>query len=70
MTMNKDAQIRRIPPEHIRMIRQLASEGLPVGRIAFLTHMTEGTVREVLAAPVNTTEEEPRQIEGDRASDE
>ena len=70
MTMNKDAQIRRIPPEHIRMIRQLASEGLPVGRIACLTHMTEGTVREVSAAPVNTTEEEPRQIEGDRASDE
>jgi hypothetical protein len=45
-----------IPQEHIDMIRQLASEGLPVGRIAFLTHMGERTVREVLATPVNTTE--------------
>ena len=59
MSMETNTQPSRIPQEHVDMIRQLAREGLPVGRIAFLTHMSEGTVREVLASSVNTTEEEP-----------
>ena len=59
MNMTPNIQIDRIPQEHVDMIRQLAREGLPEERIAFLTHMSERTVREVLAAPVTTTKESP-----------
>jgi hypothetical protein len=51
--------LSHIPAEHLDAIRQLASEGSPVGRIAFLTHMSETTVRECLAASVDTTKEGP-----------
>jgi hypothetical protein len=66
MSMEK---LHDIPQEHIDMIRKLASEGMPVGRIGFLTHMSESVVREVLAAPVNTTEQEaPGNIEPEEVS--
>jgi DNA-directed RNA polymerase specialized sigma24 family protein len=54
--------LSQIPREHIEAIRQLGGEGLPIERIAFLTHMSESTVREVLAAPVNTTKESPADL--------
>ena len=66
MSMNPKVQINRIPRQHLAMIRKLASEGLKPGRIAFLTHMSESTVREVLAKAVNTTEESPAETGGAR----
>lgn len=51
--------LSHIPREHVDMIRKLGREGVPTGRIAFLTHMSENTVREILAESVNTTNEEP-----------
>jgi hypothetical protein len=65
MSMKTNEHLSDIPQEHIDMIRKLAAEGMPAGRIAFLTHMSESVVREVLATSVNTTEEQtPANQEG------
>ena len=45
----KDA-INHIPAHHIAMIQKLGRENKPVGRIAFMTHMSQSTVLQVLSA--------------------
>ena len=41
--------IAHIPAEHIAMVQKLGREAVPVGRIAFMTHMSQSTVHEILA---------------------
>lgn len=43
--------MEKIPPHIESMIRQLASEGLPVDQIAFMTRIGPKSVQAVLATP-------------------
>ena len=41
--------IAHMPTEHIAMVQKLGREAVPVGRIAFMTQMSQSTVHEILA---------------------
>lgn len=56
--------IDHIPAEHIDMIQKLGRERMPVGRIAFMTHMSQSTVLEVLSAADITPTENPSEEQG------
>jgi hypothetical protein len=63
----RDAALSTIPAEHMAMIQKLGREKTSVGRIAFMTHMSQSTVHEVLAiAGIEPTKNVPEEEDSSR----